>query len=728
VTFLGIALPGLLVVLALRRWFGPLPWSVAAAAFALTVAFVPAFTTDVPVPLDEVLRGYPYRGVTGAMTPRNPLTNDTVKQILPWMQVAREELFHGRLPLWNRYHFSGYPLLGNGQSAPFAPLFLATLFVPLPGQLVAMAGLKIFLSLLFGWLFLRSEGLSGTAALFGSLVFAFSVFQTVYLYYPMTTVTSLLPAAAFAVRGCMRFRERRWMVLLALVTAAVAAGGHPESAVHVGIACAIVLGMECGDRSHRFSSREPQLVRPGGKAVTAVTALQTFVAVGYGLAFSAPAWLPVVEQALLSVRAASLAAAPHAAMNPLIAWLFLNPNGFGNPVHGNWNWLYNYSIAAPTYLGLIPLALAFSARKKRDLLLLAICIVLFLLAMNWTFIGHALNAIPPLSLIAQDRLRFVIVFFVAWLAARTIGDRWVLLPGLALLAAATWLLRVKWNVTLGWHSASGVLALAAFLLVVAIRPRLAPAAACIAIIFELFAFNHGFNVPVRRAYYKPSMPILNKLQELSKGEPSRIVGHDWTFLPNAAAQYGLEDVRGHDPMALASYAKFFRQAAVDDPASDVLRVQNVDHPALAYLGVRFLLTDPSFTPSAQWQLRYEGPDGRLYESTQWQRRFFGDATIGTITQHSPMRLTVDIDAPRETLIHSSQVFAPGWRADGALSTVRLHDTFLGFHVAAGKQRITVRYMPRSFLAGCAIALFALCGAVVHWRLCNASRSSSPRPS
>ncbi|MEA2463791.1 MAG: hypothetical protein QOJ98_1538, partial [Acidobacteriota bacterium] len=528
-TFAGIAIPGLLLVLALRRWFGPLPWPVVAVSFALTLAFVPAFTTDVPVPLDEVLRGYPYRGVTGAVTPRNPLTNDTVKQILPWMQVAREELLSGRLPLWNRYHFSGYPLLGNGQSAPFAPIFLATLFVPLPGQLVAMAGLKMFIALLFGWLFLRNEGLSSAAALFGSVVFAFSVFQTVYLYYPMTTVTSLLPAAAFAVRGCMRSRERRWMVLLALVTAAVAAGGHPESAVHVGIACAVLMlvplavilsegggkgGSEGPPAIHdaravttTSPTRHPELakdlkmrrpgfvrradgderpsvrpshsevlrklrmtVRSGFAAAPLSLAVRPLIAALYGLAFSAPAWLPVVEQALLSIRAASLASTPHAAMNPLIAWLFLNPNGFGNPVHGNWNWIYNYSIAAPTYLGLIPLALAFSARKKRDLLLLAICILLFLVAMNWTFIGHALNAIPPLSLIAQDRLRFVVLFFVAWLAARVVGDRWVLLPGLALLAAATWLLRVKWNATLGWHSASGVIVLAAFLLVVAIKP------------------------------------------------------------------------------------------------------------------------------------------------------------------------------------------------------------------------------------------------------------------
>lgn len=98
----------------------------------LTLAFLhgAVFTSNLPpVPVDEVARGYPYRAVVGEVTPRNPLTNDTVKLFLPWMDAAREELFALRAPLWNRYSFAGYPLLGNGESAPFSPLFLATLFV-----------------------------------------------------------------------------------------------------------------------------------------------------------------------------------------------------------------------------------------------------------------------------------------------------------------------------------------------------------------------------------------------------------------------------------------------------------------------------------------------------------------------------------------------------------------------------------------------------------------------
>jgi hypothetical protein len=692
VTFLGIAVPALLVALALRRWFAPLPWSVVGIASSLALLFLhgAVFTTKVPVPVDEVMRGYPYRGIVGAVTPRNPLTNDTVKQILPWMQVAREELRNGRAPLWNRYHFSGYPLLGNGQSAPFAPTFLATLFVPLPHQLVAMAGLKLFLSIVFAWLFLRDEGVSWAAALCGAALYTFSVFMTVYLYYPMTTVTSLLPAAAFAARGCVNRQpqtaSRPHIVLLAIVTAAVAAGGHPESALHIGIACAIVIALEW---------RNP---------------LPAIVAAVFGLAVSAPAWVPVVEQALISVRAAALASAPHAAMHPYLAWTLLNPDAFGNPARGTWNWIYNYSIVASTYLGLIPLALLFAARTRRDWQLVATCVLLFLVAMNWTFLGRTINAIPPMSLVAQDRLRFVVLFFAAVLAARVV-DRLprvrTFVASAIICAAAAWLVQMK---SLGMHAAVGALALAIFAVVVMARPRLAPVAALVVTVIELFTFNAHFNVLTSRACFQPPMPILDALRELSQGEPSRIVGHDWTFLPNAAAQYGVEDIRGHDPMALASYATFFKSIAVDDPSSDVLRVQDVEHPALPFLGTRFLLTDPSFTPSANWLLRYEGPDGKLYESKRWFRRFFaphGDARIGAIVQETPTKLRVEVDAPRGALISSSMVFAPGWRVEGALSTLRLHDTFLAFRVGPGQHTITVRYAPRSFYWSCVVALLAL---------------------
>ncbi|HEX7833691.1 MAG TPA: hypothetical protein VF787_28820 [Thermoanaerobaculia bacterium] len=685
-TLLGILIPALLVALALRRWFVPLPWTVVGLALALTLGFLHGaiFTRALPVPVDEVMRSYPYRGVFGDVTSRNALTNDTVKQILPWMQVVREELLHGRLPLWNRHQFAGYPLLANGQSAPFAPLFLATLFVPLPDQLIAMAGLKLFLAIVFAWMFLRDEGVSPIAAFFASALFAFSVFQTVYLYYPLGTVSAMLPAAAFATIGCARSRDRRWFVLLAIVTATVLASGHPETAVHIGIACALLLVLE-------------------GKSP-----LRPLLAALAGAALAAPAWFPVLEQVLISARAAALAATPHPSLHPYVAYLFLNPDAFGNPARGTWSWISNYSVVAPTYLGLIPLALLPGARGRREITLVAMSALLFIIAMNWTPLGHALNAIPPLSLIAPDRLRVVVLFFIAIVAARVL-DRTrkveVIVAGVAILAAAIWLLHAKWNVTLDWRSTAGAIALGAFLIAYAFKR--AQLVATIAIVAELFVFNAHFNALAPRAYYKPKLPILATLQQLSKGEPSRIVGHDWTFLPNAAAQYGLEDIRGTDPMALATYERFLGKLAVQDPSTDVKRIQDVEQPALERLNVRFLISDPQLTPSSNWLLRYEGPDGKLFERAHWQRRFFSsDANVGAITQLSATKLRVEIDSPRDgAVVHSSQIAAPGWRVRGA--TMFVEEPFIAFRAPAGRSVVTLTYAPVSFYAGCAVAMLAL---------------------
>ena len=483
-----------------------------------------------------------------------------------------------------------------------------------------------------------------------------------------------------------RGTPRNYLTLTAIITAAVASGGHPESALHIGLACAIVLLLE-----------RRSLLRPIAAALL-------------GLALAAPAWVPVVEQAPRSTRAAALGSEPHATIRPAAAWLLLNPDGFGNPSRGNWQWIYNYAVVAPMYLGLLPLALAAAARKRRELMLIAIALLLFFVAMNWTFIGRAFNAIPPMSLIAQDRLRFVVLFFVAIVAARVV-DRMpriaVAIPAIALLAAATWLLHARWGIALGPQSTAGVIALAAFLIVALSKPRWAPIAALIAIVCELFTFNAGFNVPVSRAYFRPPIPMLTALRELTRGEPARIVGHDWTLLPNAAAQYGVEDVRGSDPMASNSYARFFERIAVNDPSSDVKRVQDADHPALAFLGVRWLLTGPAFTPSDAWRLRYEGPDGKIYESARWQRRFFaphGDARIGAIVQESPTRMRVEVDAPDGAFIASSQ--SAEWRVHGATRTVRLHDAFLGFHVPPGRRTITLTYAPRSFYASLACTLMS----------------------
>lgn len=708
-TFLGIVLPSLAVTLAVRRWIAPVPWRIALLFFALTLGFLhgAVFTSKLPVPVDEVARGYPYRGVFGDVTAKNPLTNDTVKLFLPWMQVAREELFHLRAPLWNRYSFSGYPLLGNGESAPFSPIFLATLFVPLPKQIVAMAGVKIFLALLFGFLFVKREGAGDAAAVFASSAFALSVFQTVYLYYSTTAVTALLPAALYALFFALAEANRRGVVFVAIIVATLMANGHPESVLHVGIAAAVLMAIDFA-----FTTDKRDWIRRFRYPVVGAIA---------GLALSAPTWVPVLEQVLRSTRLADLRRASHVLTYPLTTlWAVAMPNGFGHPARHNWNWVLNYSIVASSYLGAIVTVLVATAAvsrrsNNRDRALIAAAVVLWLIAMNWSPLGHALNLIPPFSITANDKLRFVALFIAAMVAARVV-ERIRTAEAIASLGFAAVFAGVA---VYAWRAQEHLVeppdlagaALATGFAVLVVVPRFRRWAAVFAAMYtiaELFLLNSTFNSLVDAKYFRPTLPIVEALRRAAPNEPSRVAGHDWMFLPNASAQYGLEDIRGTDPMSFDEYTELLERITIDDPAIDVDRIATVDDPLFDELNVRFLMAEPGSSFGDRWKRIYAGPDGVLFENARARRRFWAEDADMRITATSPTRFILRIEASAPIEILSSQP-APGWRVriDGrAVVPNRTNRVFLAFTAPAGVSVAEVVYAPASFYATVPISVLA----------------------
>jgi len=721
-TLFGIAVPSLLIVLAVRRWLEAVPWRICALLFVIVLADVgPAVVSpDMPVALDEVARGYPYRGLFGPVTSRNPDTNDTVKQMLPWMQVDREEIFSRRVPLWNRYAFSGYPLLGNAQSAPFSPFFLLTLFVPLPKQIVAMAGVKIFVGLLFGYLLIRREGVSPTAAVFGSVIYSLSVFQNVYLYYPLSSVTTLLPAVCYAVLRVLDDGRWRSFVLLAIVVAFTLVAGHPESAAHVALAAVFFLILEWLAPIHPLAVRE----RVQRTALAAGGALT-------GVCLAAPGFFPVVELVIHSQRLNALMASRHPFVFPPTAlWLLLNPDGFGNPSLHNYRWYLHYIIVAPSYIGLIPLTLLpialFPGAPRRDRLLMLLTIVTFLLAMNWSVVGQLLHAIPPFSFAANDRLRFVMILFVAILSARAVErltrvrSRAVLVMPLVVLGLAAYVFVKQFGITLSALSAIGIATAATFWLTWLMnRPSILPAMALIATAVELLVFNFPFNAMTPRKYYRPALPIIDAIRRLQPAEPFRIVGFDWMFLPNAAAQYGLEDIRGSDPMAWAPYIEFFRSIQVPGQSTDVARVVDVNHPAVRFLNVHFLLAEPNSSFGPPWRLVYRGKDGDLYRNEQPLSRFFpADGALSGLwlREINPQRFRMAIDAPKPLLIASSQPAAPGWIVKvnhHLVPMVHVNGAFIGFRVPAGKSQVSVEYQPTSFRIGVILFVMTIAAMIAY---------------
>lgn len=762
-TVLGVAVPSLLITLAVRHWLEPLGWRIPLLLLALVFVFTArgVFTPDMPVPLDEVARGYPYRGIFGEVTAKNPMANDTTKQILPWMRVVREQMAQGRAPLWNPYLFSGYPLLGNGQSAPFSPFFLLTLFVPLPKQLVAMAGLKLFTALLFGFLLLRRERVSDRAALFGSVVFAFAIFNNVFLYYPMTAVTLLLPAAAYGVLLALHRRSGASFVFLALVVAALLAGGHPESVVHVAAAVAVLAMVEW--LAPQWSEQ-----RFGWRDLGRVTLASVL-----GLVFSAPAWVPVLEQAMSSLRVMqigdSVASAPYP-RNTL--WAMVNPDGYGNPARGTYGWIMSYTHVATVYLGLIPTVL-FAASvvspyaRKRDRLLVLVALLVFLVSMHWTVLSQLAYAAPPLSWVAHDRLRFVVCFLVGIVAARAVtrsrgaDAAFGLVASVVILALAAHVFDRMWGRTLGWWSLAGLGCLGLYWIGSLRWPRLAPALAFGLTTIELFVFTFDYNAISDRRYYAPKLPILEALRSSAAAappEPFRILGLDWMLLPNAAAQYGLEDIRGSDPMEWGDYARFFRTAEVDDRAVDVKRINDPEKPAVDFLNVRYLLTEPGARLSERWMRVYGGADGELYLNTRFMARFFvprlarrveaaqweeelmrspdshetplvfgpgvppvvvnpGDAIV-TCRAHGPTEFRLRVATTGRTLVASSQPAMKGWEVRvnrKRVPVLRVNGAFMGFWVPAGTSDVRVIYRSMTYRAAVAAALLGLLGTILAGR-------------
>ena len=296
-----------------------------------------------------------------------------------------------------------------------------------------------------------------------------------------------------------------------------------------------------------------------------------------GLLIAAPAWLPVVEQVMVSLRVKLLE--PGEAMGAVtffpvkVLWAMLNPDGFGNPAHHNWNWFMTYTHVASVYLGLIVTALlpCVIAGEKRDRWLLAVTAVFFVISMNWTPLGHLFSTVKPLSWVAHDRLRFVVAFLVGVLVARALSRRLtiavvataVLLP-LAIYVVVTGLGR-----TLTWWSITGIAALVLFWIATAIAPKRAAVFACVLTIAELFVFTFDYNAMTDRRFFVPRLPILEALRRAAPAEPYRVLGLDWVLLPNAAEQYRLEDIRGSDPMEWAEYARFFKTIEVPDASIDV---------------------------------------------------------------------------------------------------------------------------------------------------------------
>ncbi len=134
---------------------------------ALVLAVTPALLTGkalitggVYAPLDVAYQSYPllsHREEMG-ITTRNGLLIDVVTSYIPSQKAVRDAVKNGRLPLWNRFHMAGEPLLAFQQPAVLFPGTWLGFLLPLAQAWTFDVTLRSFFALLAAYLFSATWG------------------------------------------------------------------------------------------------------------------------------------------------------------------------------------------------------------------------------------------------------------------------------------------------------------------------------------------------------------------------------------------------------------------------------------------------------------------------------------------------------------------------------------------------------------------------------------------
>jgi hypothetical protein len=284
---------------------------------------------------------------------------------------------------------------------------------------------------------------------------------------------------------------------------------------------------------------------------------------------------------------------------------------------------------------------------------------------------------------------------------------------------------------------------------------------------ELLIFHRPANPSLPRSGYYPVTPLIRFLQENVDG--TRIAPLETRILPNAAAVYGLADIRISNPLKPFLYAQ-----AVGPVSAAVRSTEHVltapDHPLYQFLGVRFVVAPPRMHSIPGLRQVFHDPTGRIFERERVLPRLFLPASTETagaqgwpewlatnpdfaaralvppvlgrpvtwtaarprdstlqIVALTPARVIARARLAEERLLASSIYQDGGWRLllDGRPFPTEVADgPFISAWLPAGDHRVELLYRAPGFLTGLALAAVALAG-VTLWFL--GPWPSSPRP-
>lgn len=773
---------------AARRWVSPVR-----AGVCLFLALAPfllvgkaLLTAGVYAPIDIPYLAPPLAALAprmGTQVTRTPILADVVLQEVPWRKAVREAVKHGRLPLWNRFVLAGEPLLAVQQPVVLHPATWIGMLLPLAHAWTFEMALRHFLALLCAYLFLRDLSCGELPSLIGAAGWAFSDYLVFFSGYPLSAAAAPFPLLLLGLRRLVRDADRRAAILTTIALLLIVTAGHPESLLHAVAGGGIFFLFELAFAG-RGNRRRPLLLALFCGAATLGLCAVLLLPFAEALpqtwehlfrtsyfAHARKSW-PISE----SARHLLLNIAPYA----------FGVSGRGDVAEG---------FAEPAaYAGslLWPLAAVglFSAKREKwpflVFALLGICA-----GARVAGVADTLGALPLFDIGINERMVFLGTFGLSALAvlgASELAEQRGMTLALGAAVAASLLIVI---ISLRRQPEISRLAMPADyfrnrillqtvpLLLAAVvwlplRRRRFPRGLALASPLLLLLTQRALEAKDFYPTYPSSAfyPPLRSVERVPRNAPQRMAAVGWTLVPNTAALYELEDVRGYEAMTFRPLFETFPLWCVHQPVS-FNRVDDPTRPFLAFLNVRYVFAPSGFPPPAGWTVLHRGEEGLLLENPSALPRAFvprfhraepdashrlrlltsiqdfarygivaessspaapspswvsnGQASV-RISSYLPERVTFEIQAHEPALVGTSVTAWSGWKLaiDGfPVKPLLYNHAFVGFRVPAGRHTAVLRYWPDGFTTGLAVsgltAIACLFLVIRSWR--NGARPS-----
>ncbi|RJQ37727.1 hypothetical protein C4559_03260 [Candidatus Microgenomates bacterium] len=330
---------------------------------------------------------------------KNNAMPDIVGQIYPWKHFSIEQWKKSQIAFWNPNSFAGNPHLANYQSTVFSPfnfLFFIFSFVDAWSILILLQPLLAGLSTL---LLLREFRVSKQGSLIGSVSFMFSGFIVVWMAYgTLSMAISFLPLAIYLIQKYFNKLNLIFLFFLSLVISFSFFSGHFQTSIYFFLFLISFFA---------FKIYETRKIKES---------FSVFFSILIGMLIALIQIIPSIGFYSNSVRSEIFIT------GGAIPWFYLvnifSPDFYGNPVTRN-DW-FGYYAEWASFIGIIPLTLAFFSISRKNLLSLFFIfsgLISLLLAIDTPLISVISSLkIPVLSTSIPSRIIVLFSFSFAVLS------------------------------------------------------------------------------------------------------------------------------------------------------------------------------------------------------------------------------------------------------------------------------------------------------------------------